>query len=50
MLADQARYDMDDEPTNNSAGGSQFDNGSIELTEENADDFINYINSISSGK
>lgn len=45
MLADQARYDDED----GEAGGG-FADGEVELTEENADEFINYINSISRGE
>jgi hypothetical protein len=45
MLADQARYDDEEEAA--SSNGTGFENGDIELTEENADDFINYINSLS---
>lgn len=45
MLADQARYD-EEEPQAGGASNSQFDNGDIELTEDNADDFVNYINSL----
>jgi hypothetical protein len=41
MLDDQLWY----ENTKNTAGTNDFDNGDIELTEENADDFIKYINS-----
>ncbi|MDH6308126.1 hypothetical protein M2451_002645 [Dysgonomonas sp. PFB1-18] len=41
MLADQARYD-DEEGTN---GVASID-GEVELTEENADDIINLINSL----
>lgn len=42
MLADQARYD-DDEGT--SVGTGFEDADEVELTEENTDEFINYINS-----
>lgn len=45
MLADQARYD-DEESVGTSSGNNQFENGDMELTEDNADDFINYINSL----
>ncbi len=45
MLADQARYD-DEESAGTGSGNSQFENGDMELTEDNADDFINYINSL----
>ena len=42
MLADQARYD-DDEGT---SGGTGFEDADeVELTEENTDEVINYINS-----
>lgn len=44
MLADQARYD--DEEENAGSGNSQFENGDMELTEDNVDDFVNYINSL----
>ena len=46
MLADQARYD-DEEEQAGGASESQFDSGDIELTEDNVDDFVNYINSLS---
>ena len=45
MLADQARYD-DEESAGTGSGNNQFENGDMELTEDNADDFINYINSL----
>lgn len=45
MLADQARYDDDD---SDNADGFAGD-GDIELTEDNADQFINYINNLSRG-
>ena len=48
MLADQQRYDLDNNGTG--AANSQFEQGDVTLTEENADDFINYINSLSNGK
>lgn len=48
MLADQQRYDLDNNGT--CAANSQFEQGDVTLTEENADDFINYINSLSNGK
>lgn len=40
-MADQARYD-DEEGTGKGTG---FDADEVELTEENADEFINFINS-----
>lgn len=46
MLADQARYD-DEEEQAGAGSESQFDSGDIELTEDNVDDFVNYINSLS---
>lgn len=45
MLADQARYD-DEESAETANGNGQFDSGDIELTEDNLDDFVNYINSL----
>ena len=48
MLADQQRYDLDNNGTG--AANIQFEQGDVTLTEENADDFINYINSLSNGK
>lgn len=45
MLADQARYD-DEESADASSGNGQFDSGDMELTEDNVDDFVNYINSL----
>lgn len=44
MLADQARYDEEE-----TTEGGTFESGDVTLTEENADQFINYINSISRG-
>ena len=44
MLADQERYDTDEESTTD--GSSFGSDGTVELTEENADDFIKYINSL----
>lgn len=46
MLADQQRYDLDEDGTGGTGAGSTFEQGDVTLTEENADDFINYINSI----
>ena len=46
MLADQARYNEEDE---NSSEGGFTGSGDVVLTEENADQFINYINSINRG-
>lgn len=46
MLADQARYDEED---GNSSEGGFTGSGDVVLTEENADQFINYINSINRG-
>lgn len=46
MLADQARYDEGDK---NSSEGGFAGSGDMVLTEENADQFINYINSINRG-
>jgi len=46
MLADQARYDEED---GNSSDGGFAGSGDVVLTEENADQFINYINSINRG-
>ena len=46
MLADQQRYDLDEDGTRASGADSQFEQGDVTLTEENADDFINYINSL----
>jgi hypothetical protein len=40
MLSDQSRYDDEDKSTS----GDGFEDGDVELTEENADDFIKYIN------
>ena len=42
MMADQARYD-DEEGTGKGTGFDDADE--VELTEENADEFINFINS-----
>lgn len=51
MLADQQRYDLyDGEAGTGGAGVSEFAQGDVTLTEENADDFINYINSLNNGK
>lgn len=51
MLADQQRYDLDEnEAGAGGAGASEFAQGDVTLTEENADDFINYINSLNNGK
>jgi hypothetical protein len=51
MLADQQRYDFDEDGTcAGSSTGSTFEQGDVTLTEENADDFINYINSLNNGK
>lgn len=44
MLADQARYD--DEENAGSSNNTQFESGDMELTEDNVDDFVNYINSL----
>ena len=44
MLADQERYE--DEEVTTTDGGSFGSDATVELTEENADDFIRYINSI----
>ena len=44
MLADQARYDEEEADSGEFAGG-----GDVELTEDNADQFINYINNLSRG-
>lgn len=44
MLADQERYE--DEEVTTTDGGSFGSDVTVELTEENADDFIRYINSI----
>ncbi len=50
MLADQQRYDLDEnEAATGSTGSSEFEQGDVVLTEENADDFINYINSLNNG-
>ena len=46
MLADQARYD---EEYMNSREGVFAGSGDMVLTEENAEQFINYINSINRG-
>ena len=46
MLADQARYD---EEYMNSSEGVFAGSGDMVLTEENAEQFINYINSINRG-
>ena len=41
MLADQARYEYEE----GTSGGTGFDDAEeVELTEENADEFINFIN------
>lgn len=48
MLADQARYDEDGD--NASSDGGFAGSGDVVLTEENADQFINYINSINRGQ
>jgi hypothetical protein len=45
MLADQARYD-DEESAGAGSGNGQFESGDMELTEDNVDDFVNYINSL----
>ena len=47
MLADQARYDEEGE---SSSGDGFTENGDVVLTEENADQFINYINTINRGQ
>lgn len=47
MLADQARYDEEEE---NSNEGGFAGSGDVVLTEDNADQFINYINSINRGQ
>ena len=47
MLADQARYDEEDASSND--GGFAGD-GDMVLTEDNADQFINYINNINRGQ
>lgn len=49
MLADQQRYDFDENGTGESAG-STFEQGDVSLTEDNVDDFVNYINSLNNGK
>ena len=51
MLADQQRYDLDESGTGagNSTGGT-FEQGDVTLTEDNVDDFVNYINSLNNGK
>lgn len=46
MLADQARYDDEEEAAAGGANDSKFDSGDIELTEDNVDDFVNYINGL----
>jgi len=44
MMEDQARYDDEDDKPN---GRGKFEEADeMALTEENADDFINYINSL----
>lgn len=50
MLADQQRYDQDENSAATGKAGSTFEQGDVTLTEENADDFINYINSLNNGK
>lgn len=50
MLADQQRYDQDEDGAATDSGGGTFEQGEVTLTEENADDFINYINSLNNGK
>ena len=50
MLADQQRYDLDKDGAATGNAGSTFEQGDVTLTEENADDFINYINSLNNGK
>lgn len=45
MLADQARYD-DEEGAGAASDSGQFESGDIELTEDNVDDFVNYINGL----
>jgi hypothetical protein len=47
MLADQARYDEEEESSNE---GGFAGSGDVVLTEDNADQFINYINSINRGQ
>ena len=44
MLADQARYDEEDADSGEFAGSCD-----VELTEDNADQFIKYINNLSRG-
>lgn len=46
MLADQQRYDFDEDGAATGTAGSTFEQGDVTLTEENADDFINYITSV----
>ena len=50
MLADQQRYDLDKDGAATGNAGSTFEQGDVTLTEENADDFINYRNSLNNGK
>lgn len=47
MLADQARYEEEGE---SSSEGGFAGSGDMVLTEDNADQFINYINSINRGQ
>lgn len=46
MLADQARYDDEEGAGAGGSGNGQFESGDMELTEDNVDDFVNYINSL----
>ena len=46
MLADQQRYDYDEDGIGGTAADSTFEQGDVTLTEENADDFVNYINQL----
>lgn len=46
MLADQQRYDYDEDGKGGTAADSTFEQGDVTLTEENADDFVNYINQL----
>lgn len=46
MLADQARYD---DAENDGTSDGFVDSGEVELTDDNADQFINFINNMSRG-
>lgn len=50
MLADQQRYDLDEDGTGAGGTGGTFEQGDVTLTEDNVDDFVNYINSLNNGK